>query len=90
MGDHFGIALGSELVARSGKLLAQRGEVVDLSVEGYPDRAILVGDGRIAGEQVDDGQPCLADGGSAMSVDPGGVGTSVAQVAKLQLDRLGR
>lgn len=39
------------------EFLAQFLEIVDLSVEDYPERAVLVGDGLVAGGEVYDGEP---------------------------------
>ena len=59
--DHLGVALGREAVAARAQLVAQLAEVVDLAVEHDDDRAVLVGDRLIAGDEVDDSQPLDAE-----------------------------
>ncbi len=69
------VALGLELAA-------QLGVVVDLAVEGDPDRAVLVGHGLAAlRAEVDDRQPGLAQADRTVRPDAAAVRPAVAQGA---------
>ena len=71
VGDDLGVALGAELVPSARQLAAQLAEVVDLAVEHGADRRVLVGDRRIAGDEVDDRQAILRDSaGAALELPP--------------------
>ena len=56
---------------------ADLGEVVDLAVEDDPDRAVLVAERLIAGREVDDAQPAVAEADAAVEIVAAGVGTAV-------------
>ena len=56
VGDHLGVALRGEAVARALQALAQLAVVVDLAVEDDRDRAVLVEDRLVAGREVDHAQ----------------------------------
>ena len=78
MGDHLGVAARAQLVAPLEQLLAQLAEVVDLAVEDDGDGAVLVGDRRVAGDQIDDCEVILRDRrcfrgapGIRAAIDPG-------------------
>src|SRR5207248_9028448 len=48
----------------------QRGEVVDLAVEDGPDGAVLVGEGLVSADKVDDRQPPEPERGVVVAIDP--------------------
>jgi hypothetical protein len=81
VGDDLGVPRRLELVAGPAQLGAQGGEVVYLAVQRDPDRAVLVGDRRVAGQQVDDCQAGLADHAPAPGEEAGRVRPPVTQVA---------
>jgi len=68
MHDDLGVRGRSEPVAAALEVRAQRGESVDLAVEGDVHRAVLVADGLIAGDEVDHAQPCDAERGGTVDV----------------------
>ena len=77
---------GREAVAGARAAAPQLAEVVDLAVEHDADRAVLVGDRRIAGDEVDDREAVLGDE-CAVSLPPAmGVGTTVVEQRDLPLD----
>src|SRR4051794_38056696 len=55
--DDLGVAVRSKAMPLSFKFVAQLGEVVDLTVQSYDDRAILVRDRLVATCDVDDAEP---------------------------------
>jgi hypothetical protein len=61
MSDDLRVAVRAERMLASCKVGANLAIVVDLSVENDGDRLVLVGDGRVAGYQVDDGKAILRD-----------------------------
>ncbi len=81
MDEHLGVAVGGESVTALAQLLAQAGVVVDLAVEGDPDRAVLVGERLVAALEVEDRQAPHADAGPVawIGVGPLVVGTAVLQ-----------
>jgi hypothetical protein len=86
VGDDLGVALGGEVVPVPAKLFAQRDVVVDLAIEDSSDGAVLVGDGGITSDEVDDRQASLADGRSVPLEHAPGVGPAMMQRADLALD----
>src|SRR5262249_31583784 len=66
--DHLGIAVGGEPVPECLQTLAKVLEVVDFAVECHPDRAVLVGEGLLAGCQVDDAEAGLSQTGRLVEV----------------------
>ena len=86
MGDHLGVAARAQLVAALQQLLAQLAEVVDLAVQDHGDRAVLVGDRRVAGDQVDDREAILRDHRLASGEAPAGVGPAMLQGCELGVD----
>jgi len=54
--DRFRVAVGAVLMAFGDQGLAQGAVVVDFAVEDDPERAIFVGDGLVAGFEVDDAE----------------------------------
>ena len=66
VGDDLGVAAASRSAWPSrAQLVAQLAEVVDLAVEHDADRAVLVGDRRIAGHEVDDREAVLRQDAAA-------------------------
>ena len=59
MDDGFGVGAGLEMVAEGGQFRNQIDEIVDFAVEHHPDRIVLIGQGLLAGGDVDDGQPSM-------------------------------
>ena len=68
--DGLGVGLGFEGVAVGDELVADLGEIVGFAVVGDPDRPVLVGQGLVAGHQVDDAQPAVAQPDPVVDVDP--------------------
>ena len=77
--DDLGIAFGRKGVPARAQLVAQLAVVVDLAVERDADRPVLVGDWRVAREQVDDRQPRLPHPRGVALERAFGVGPAVAQ-----------
>jgi virulence factor len=77
-----------ERVAARLQLPPQLTEVVDLAVEDGRDRPVLVGDGRIAGDQVDDREPVLADHAVRRGEATAGVRAAVLERFELRLCNL--
>src|SRR5205814_2626968 len=84
--DDLGVRGRSEPVAAALEVRAQRGESVDLAVEGDVHRAVLVADGLIAGDEVDHAQPRDADRGGTVDVIAEGVGAAVRERAHHALE----
>src|SRR5262249_31732358 len=61
--DRLGVALAVKAVAEALQAGSQLREVVDFSVERYPDGAVLVGHRLAAAYQVDDAEATLPQGG---------------------------
>ncbi len=59
------------------ELGAQLGEVVDLAVEDGPDRLVFVRQRLIAGGEIDDAQPAMAEADALADVEAVGVGTAM-------------
>ncbi len=59
--DRLGVAAGLEAVALPLQRRPQRREVVDLAVERDDDRAVLVLHRLVAGDEIDDRQPAVAE-----------------------------
>ncbi len=77
---------GAELVPSRAQLVAQLAEVVDLAVEDDRDRRVLVGDRRIAGDEVDDREAVLRDRPGAARELPPGVRAAVVKARELLID----
>ena len=77
--DDLGVGAGAELVAMANEFGAHLREVVNLAVEDGPDGAVLVGQRLIAGRQIDDAQPAMAQPDPGGDVVAGRVGTAVSQ-----------
>jgi hypothetical protein len=75
--ERLGVGLGGHGVAPGDELVADLGEVVGLSVVGDPDRAVLVGQGLVPGDQVDDAQAAVAQADPLVDVDALVVGAAV-------------
>ena len=92
--DHLGVAAAREPVPVLEKPLAKRSEVVDLAVEHGADRAVLVGDRRIAVCEVDDREPVLGDHAAAIAEaafgvrDLGGAGRPAGRRPRLRRVRV--
>src|SRR4029079_1611361 len=67
--DHLGVALGRKPVSLRLEELAQLAVVVDLTVEGDDDRAVLVVDRLVAGLEVDDPKPLHAEADAVLEVN---------------------
>ena len=67
--EHFGVALGAEVVPGAFQPAAQVAEVVDFAVEDDPDRAVFVGERLLAAGHVDDRQPAMAQGDAGNIAD---------------------
>src|SRR3989442_3379999 len=61
MHDHLGVRTGPKAVTLRLQLGDQGVEVVDLTVEGDPDRPVLVRERLLAGREVDDREPPVAE-----------------------------
>ena len=61
MHDHLGVRTGPKAVTLRLQLGDQGVEVVDLTVEGDPDRPVLVRERLLAGGEVDDREPPVAE-----------------------------
>ena len=75
--DHLGVAAGAEDVAQRLQLGHQLLEVVDLAVEDDADAAVLVEQRLLAGGDVDDRQPAMAEADARLDVDAALVGAAV-------------
>src|ERR1700691_6778442 len=69
MDNHFGVSVRSQAMAAAQKLSAEFGEVINLSVENYPDGAILVKDRLMAARQIDDTEAAHSEAGSIFDKD---------------------
>ncbi len=80
MHQHFRVAARAEGMTLAGQLAAQVLEVVDLTIEDDPDRAILVAQRlRRVRRQIDDRQPPMAEAQAAVEVHAASVGPAMAQ-----------
>ena len=88
----FGVAGGAELVPARHQIGAQFLVAVDLAVEDDPHRAILIGDGLVAGGKIDDTQPAHAEAAPAIHMHAFIVRTAMANLVAhgLYQRRLGR
>ena len=68
---------GAEAMAVRDQLGANRGKVVDLAVEDGPDRAVFVGQRLIAGREIDDAQPSVAEAYPWRDVEASLVGSTM-------------
>ena len=59
------------------ELRSHLGEVVDLAVEDDPDRAVLVAERLIAGRQIDDAEPPVAEADAGADVEAVRVGAAM-------------
>ena len=75
--DHLGVGVGPEAVAVRDQLAADLGEVVDLAVEDDLHRSVLVADRLVAGRQIDDAQPPVAEPDGAVEIVAAGIGPAV-------------
>ena len=76
--DDFGVARGREPVSPALQLQSQLRVIEDLTVEHDPQGPIFVGDGLLAGAQVDDAQARIPEADVIVEVDPELVGPAVA------------
>ena len=89
VGDDLGVAAGNGGGARRARARrAELAEVVDLAVQDDRDGAILVGDRRIASDEVDDRQAVLADPSGARREAPAGIGAAVVEQRELLVHNL--
>ena len=75
--DDFRIALRAEHVAARGELRDELLVVVDLAVEDDDDAAVLVVERLLAGGEVDDGEPAVAETEARLDVHPAFVRAAV-------------
>ena len=68
MHQRFGVAVGLEAMAGANQIRAQFLEVVNLAVEDHPDGSVFVGNGLVAGAEIDDAEPPHADPAAAVDV----------------------
>ena len=85
--DHLGIAMRPEDVAFRLKLPRQFLEVVDLAVVDDDDRAILVEERLLAGGQIDDREPAVAEADARGDVEARIVGSAMAQAVVHPLEQ---
>src|SRR5262249_32227107 len=81
------VGRGVELVAARDQIGAQFLVLVDLAVEDDPDAAIFIGDGLVAGIEVDDGEAAHTDGAAAIDIDAFLIGAAVANLAAHRANR---
>src|SRR4051794_15011696 len=86
VGDDLGVAVRGEGVSRARELFSQLTVVVDLAVEHGNHAPVLVRDRRVAGDQVDDRQPSLANRRATGLEATMGVGTAVVEHRELTVD----
>jgi hypothetical protein len=79
-------------VAASLELVLDRLEPVELSVDDDPGALVLAGDRLIAGREVDDAQPRMAEGHASVGRDPVAlsVRSAVEEALRRSVDRRGR
>ena len=76
--EYFGIGSRAKAVAQGLQPGAERLEVVDLTVKGAPDRAILIRDRLITGLKIDDAEPPDAQRDEWVNIETLTVGAAVA------------
>jgi hypothetical protein len=86
MDDALGVGTGAEGVSLLLELGAQGRVVVDLAVEDGPDGAVLVGEGLVAGGEVDNGEAAMAEKRRRVGMKALVVGTAVADGIRHALD----
>jgi len=77
--DHLGIGTAREPMTPSLEDLGQLAEVVDFAIEDDAERAALVGDRLLAGGEIDDLQPAVAESNGSVDEVAFLVGPAVAQ-----------
>src|SRR4051812_48560011 len=80
--EHFGVGGRPKAVPPLLELRPQLTKIVDLTIEGDPNRAVLVGEGRdAAGVQIDNGEAPLPEANPCRDVDSLRVRTAVNECA---------
>jgi len=84
MEDDFRVRTGTEAPALGDQLVAQFDIVEDFAIEDSPHRPVLVRNGLIAGGEVDDAQPCVAEARTPVRRGPDrlGIGTAVHEAGR--------
>ena len=89
MRDQRRVAGARDRVALRRELPAELAEVVDLAVEDGSDAGLLALDGLVAGDEIDDREPAVAEHAAAVRGDGAVVGAAVHERGVHRLDERG-
>jgi hypothetical protein len=89
MNDDLGVTVRREVVAAAHEILAQLTEVVDLAVEHDRDRAVLVVNRLVPGDEVDDAQPLDPEPDFTSAEDAARIWPAVLEAGAHPLDHVG-